>query len=262
MTHAPSYHVALEAASSLASRGRTSKSPRYLFFDVTISARRGRSLVLLGPNGCGKTSVVRALIGLASLSSGKRTGHPGLCFAYMPQDYRNAFFPWLSLQENVALRFHRSGQGRRRDADVGALATDEMASLCRRLDLEVDLKRYPDEVSGGQLQLVLFVATIVMPGDVRVLDEPFSALDFRRRVAACEMMSERVAAKPDEAWVAITHDIGEAVQLADEVAVFSTGRSILAQITVDLPWPRGLGVLEDVAGLSAIRAVREAVGIA
>jgi len=255
------HHVSLEAATLLAPNARSNSSGR-LFSDVSVSAQAGRSLVLLGPNGCGKTSVARAIVGLAPVSSGRRLARAGVHFAYMPQDYRNAFFPWLSIQANVSLRLRRSPPDREDETAAHVLTTEEMLSLGHRLDLDVDLNRYPDQVSGGQLQLVLFLTTIVMPGNVRVLDEPFSALDFRRRSIASEVMSERVAATPEEAWVVVTHDIGEGVQLADELAVFSTGRTILTRIPVGLAWPRGFGVREDPAGLSAIHAVRKAVGVA
>ncbi|HVF58883.1 MAG TPA: ATP-binding cassette domain-containing protein [Thermoanaerobaculia bacterium] len=244
-------------------RGARDADPlEHLFSGVTISANGGRSLVLLGPNGCGKTSVARAILGLASLSSGRRTARPGIRFAYMPQDYRNAVFPWLSLKKNVALRLRQGAGDTTNEEDLIGHTAHEMVAMFRRLDLTVDLDRYPDEVSGGQLQLVLFVATLVMPGDVRVFDEPFSALDFRRRAIASEIISERIPMKPDEAWILITHDIAEGVQLADDVAVLGPTRSISAQINVPLSWPRGSEVRDAPASLAALRAVGEAAGIA
>ena len=255
------HHVSLEAATLLATNAQGNSSGR-LFSDISISAQAGRSLVLLGPNGCGKTSVARAIVGLAPVSSGRRLARAGTQFAFMPQDYRHAFFPWLSIQENVALRLRSSPSDQEDRCGTPVVGTEEMMSLAHRLDVDLDLKRYPDQVSGGQLQLVLFLTTIVMPGDVRVLDEPFSALDFRRRAIASELMSERVALTPEEAWVVVTHDIAEGVQLADEIVVLSTERNILTRVPVDLVWPRGFGVREAPAGLTAIHAVRQAVGVA
>ncbi|MCO6438154.1 MAG: ATP-binding cassette domain-containing protein [Phycisphaerae bacterium] len=219
-------------------------------------------MVLLGPNGCGKTSVARAFLGLAPLSSGRRTAQPRIRFAYMPQDYRNACFPWLSVRDNIALRLRCSFQGKHVNAGANSIIDDEMAALCRRLDIQVDLNKYPYELSGGELQLLLFLATMVMPGDLRVFDEPFSALDFRRRVVASKMMSERFASRPSEAWIVITHDLTEGVQLADEVAVFSTNRTITERIKVEMPWPRDIGDSSDAAAITAVQAVRKAVGIA
>lgn len=262
VTRSCAYHVTLKAATSRAPDAFGSISPKNLFSNVTLKLPKGHSLVLLGPNGCGKTSVARALAGLVSLSSGQRTVRPGVRFAYMPQDYRHAFFPWLSIHENLALRLGRSDRQPAGASYADTPMADELDELYRRLELRVDSKRYPDQVSGGQLQLLLFVATIMMPGDVRILDEPFSALDFRRRALASEAISERIANRPDETWIVITHDISEGVQLADRIAVFNTARSISTQIKIELPWPRRFDIRESSVGLAAARVVREAVGIA
>ncbi len=192
--------------------------------DLSLELEKGKVLALLGPSGCGKTTALRLLAGFEQpdageieiegrLVVGRGTVPPekrkvGMVF----QDY--ALFPHLSVARNVAYGLKGILRGKQRDARV-----TEVLGLTRLAGLE---DRMPHELSGGQQQRVALARALAPAPAVVLLDEPFSNLDAALRAEVRSEMREILSAAGATA-VFVTHDQGEALSIADEVAIMFDG---------------------------------------
>ncbi len=237
--------------------------------DVSFTLSAGEVLAVVGPNGAGKTTLMQVLAGLCSADTGdvRIGGTPGLRpTALVFQDVAGSLLPWRSNADNVALPFEVMGLGRaarlervRQCLAAWRLPTaDTTGDLFQQLGIPSD--GYPYRLSGGQQQWLAILRAFIAEPAVLLLDEPFAALDAQgRRVA-----HERLAAlheRRQQTAVVVSHDLAEAVYLADRVLVFSQrpGRVAL-DLAVDLPRPRPrLSVLaETTAYRDALHAVQAA----
>lgn len=191
--------------------------------DLTI--RRGEKMAIIGPSGCGKSSLLSLIAGLTqprrgAISVAAGAGPSELGVAMMFQ--KETLLPWLSVRDNVALasRF-RSGRRRQNAGDVGALL--EMVGLSGSAD------QYPYQLSGGMRRRAQLLAAVYSRPRVLLLDEPFSALDEPTRVGVHADVL-RIVEEFDIALVLVTHDVAEAITLADRVVVLSTGPAHVASI--------------------------------
>lgn len=189
---------------------------------VDLSLPRGSLTAVLGPSGCGKTTLLRVLAGFHAADAGsvvvdgrvvddgrRRVPPERRRVAVVPQE--GALFPHLTALENIAYGLPRS---QRRGPRAAAML--ELVGLAGHGD------RFPDELSGGQQQRVA-VARALAPGpDVVTLDEPFSALDAHLREELRRDVRDLIRAEGVTALL-VTHDQGEALALADEVAVMHDG---------------------------------------
>lgn len=189
-------------------RGRT-----HVVDDVDLDVRRGRVLAILGPSGAGKTTVMNVLAGELAPSQGVLdTGGARLSLGMVPQS--PLLFPWLTVAENVAIGHtfaaHRS---------VRAGLVEEMIDL---LGLSAVRDSYPDQISGGQAQRTSLARAMAVDPDLILLDEPFSALDPLTRGHLQAWVRDQVH---EEQWtgVIITHDIDEALILADDIVLLAAG---------------------------------------
>jgi ABC-type nitrate/sulfonate/bicarbonate transport system ATPase subunit len=194
--------------------------------DVSLRATRGSVLAVVGPSGCGKTTLLELICGLQQPDSGTIECEPAVL---MPQ--RDLLLPWLSAVDNAALALRIAGVPR-------AQARARGASLFEELGLAGFERARPNELSGGMRQRVAFVRTLLSGKPVLCLDEPFGALDAITRQEMQEWLTGALMREPRTA-VLVTHDVEEAIVLADRVAVLSPrpGR-VVAELTVDLPRPR------------------------
>ncbi len=201
--------------------------------DLDLTVERGQFLVIVGESGVGKSTLLRVLIGLAKPSAGtvKLDTKPGIRtpMALVFQDAR--LLPWRKVLDNVAFGLERSGLARaeRRERARKMLALVGLADLANR---------WPHQLSGGQRQRVSLARALAVEPDVLLMDEPFSALDsFTREGLQDEL--QRIKAQTGKTVLFVTHDIDEAVYLADRVVVLagSPGR-VAADVVIDLPRPR------------------------
>ncbi|HTB70773.1 MAG TPA: ABC transporter ATP-binding protein [Solirubrobacteraceae bacterium] len=200
--------------------------------DVSLSVARGELLAIVGPSGCGKTTLLELICGLQQPQEGSVASEPA---ALMPQ--RDLLLPWLDALDNAALALRIAhvarGEARRR-----------AALLFAELGLAGFEHAAPDELSGGMRQRVAFVRTLLSGKPVLCLDEPLSALDAITR-AELQGWLERALAReprptrPSRTVVLVTHDVEEAIVLADRVLVLSPrpGR-VVAELDVALERPR------------------------
>jgi ABC-type nitrate/sulfonate/bicarbonate transport system ATPase subunit len=194
--------------------------------DLSLQAAGDELLAVVGPSGCGKTTLLELICGLQAPDSGRIECVPA---ALMPQ--RDLLLPWLSAVDNAALALRISGVPRAR-ARVRATA------LFAELGLTGFEHAHPAELSGGMRQRVAFVRTLLSGKRLLCLDEPFGALDAITRADMHAWLTDALRREP-RTVVLVTHDVEEAVVLADRVAVLSSrpGR-VLAEIEVTLERPR------------------------
>jgi NitT/TauT family transport system ATP-binding protein len=194
--------------------------------EVSLAAGEGELLAVVGPSGCGKSTLLELICGLQRPAAGSVRGAPA---ALMPQ--RDLLLPWLSALDNAALAPRIAGVSRAR-------ARAQAARLFDELGLGGFERARPDELSGGMRQRVAFVRTLMSGKGVLCLDEPFGALDAITRAEMQAWLAQALAREP-RTVVLVTHDVEEAVVLADRLAVLSPrpGR-VLAVLDVALPRPR------------------------
>jgi NitT/TauT family transport system ATP-binding protein len=202
---------------------------------IDLQVRRDEIVAILGPSGCGKSTLLRILAGLLAPTEGTvlyrneplRGLNPGVSMVF--QTF--ALFPWLTVRENVelGLRALNAAPDARRARASGAIDL---------IGLDGFESAYPKELSGGMRQRVGFARALVVEPDILLMDEAFSALDVltaeNLRTDLLELWLERKI--PTRAMVVVTHNIEEAVSLADRIVVLSTNPArITSQIRPELP---------------------------
>jgi NitT/TauT family transport system ATP-binding protein len=194
---------------------------------VSLRASAGELVAVVGPSGCGKTTLLELICGLQVPDEGSVRCPPAVL---MPQ--RDLLLPWLTALDNAALALRIAGW-RRRDARARA------ARLFAELGLDGFESRHPQELSGGMRQRVAFLRTLLAGKRLLCLDEPFGALDAITRAEMQEWLAQTLRREP-RTVVLVTHDVEEAVVLADRLIVLSPrpGR-LAAELAVELPRPRG-----------------------
>ncbi len=225
-----------------------SGAPLRALADIWLRAARGELLAVVGPSGCGKTTLLELLCGLQAPDGGSIACAPAVL---MPQ--RDLLLPWLSALDNAALALRIAGLSRAR-------ARARASALFAELGLDGFQQSHPEELSGGMRQRVAFLRTLLSGKQVLCLDEPFGALDAITRAEMQDWLARTLAREPRTVAL-VTHDVEEAVLLADRVAVLSPrpGR-VIARLEVDLPRPRSrsdpevIGLREQALGALGVAA--------
>ena len=183
-------------------------------------------VAVVGPSGCGKTTLLELICGLQRADAGTVRAGPA---ALMPQ--RDLLLPWLSAIDNAGLALRARGASR-------SEAHEQASPWFERFGLQGFEDTRPAELSGGMRQRVSFLRSLLAGKPVLALDEPFASLDAITRLQMQGWLSEVLEREP-RTVVLVTHDVEEAVVLADRVVVMSPrpGRSV-AEIEVELPRPR------------------------
>ena len=204
--------------------------------DIDLEVEPGQFCAIVGPTGCGKSTTLTMAAGLELPSAGSVTvsGRPvdgitkGASFVFQ----NDALLPWKSVLVNVALgpMFHGAG---RRDAEAQA------KDWLRTVGLAGFEHHYPHQLSGGMRKRVSLAAALINRPSILLMDEPFSALDVQTRaIMSNELLSLWERTKPSVMFV--THDLEEAIGLADRVVVITAGPgTVKAVYDIDLPRPRG-----------------------
>ena len=206
-----------------------------LYADFNLDIPRGQIMSIFGPNGCGKSTLMNMIAGLVPVDAGEilfdGKSLKDTRIGYVFQNYRDALFPWMTSWDNVAYPLRRAGM---KDAEVKA-RVDELAAL---FEIRFDLKRYPYELSGGQMQTVCIMRAMAPRPEVMFLDEPFSALDFEMTLFIREKLQEAHVAT-GMTMVIVSHDLEDAVFLADRVLLLTRRPTRIAEIIpFDMPRPR------------------------
>ena len=194
--------------------------------DVSLELPRGGILAVVGPSGCGKSTLLELICGLQRPDRGELEAAPAVL---MPQ--RDLLLPWLSALDNAGLALRAQGVSR-------GEARRRAAPWLERLGLAEFAAVRPAALSGGMRQRVSFVRSLLAGREILALDEPFASLDAITRAQGQAWLAEALAAEP-RTVVLVTHDVEEAVLLADRIAVLSTrpGR-VLSELRNPAPRPR------------------------
>jgi len=193
---------------------------------VSLRAAPREIVAIAGPSGCGKTTLLELVCGLSEPDGGIVAAEPAVL---MPQ--RDGLLPWLSALDNAGLALRVAGASK-------ADARDAAAEHFEAFGLAGFEATRPRELSGGMRQRVAFLRTLLAGKPVLCLDEPFGALDALTRMQMQRWLAGALAREP-RTVVLVTHDVEEAVLLADRIVLLSPrpGR-VIETLEVDLPRPR------------------------
>jgi ABC-type nitrate/sulfonate/bicarbonate transport system ATPase subunit len=203
--------------------------------DISLTVAEGEFVCLLGPSGCGKSTLLSTMAGFLSPTSGEITidgeavhgPDPRRIFVFQER----GVFPWLTVEGNIAFGlFHLPAAERQQ----------RVAHYIKMVGLEGFEKAYPPALSGGMKQRLEVARALAVNPDMLFLDEPFGALDsITRLVMRSELL--RIWEAERKTIIFVTHDIDEAVQLADRVVVMSARPATIQQIVnIDIPHPRDI----------------------
>ena len=211
-----------------------------IYDGLSFDVRRGEFVCILGPSGCGKSTSLRLIGGLLDADAGRITvdgrapqdAWPEIAFVFQSP----RLVPWRTALDNVLLGSQlRFGGG---DKDRRRAHANELLAL---VGLAGDTRKYPSMLSGGERQRVAIARALTVDPKIVLMDEPFSALDPNMR-SRMRVEMERIWMETGKTVVFVTHDIDEALQLADRIVVLSNKPTrVLEVIELRTPRPRSLG---------------------
>lgn len=205
---------------------------------IDLAVQPGELMCILGPSGCGKTSLLNVLAGFAEPSAGQVLAHgravsgpgPDRCMVFQ----EDALFPWLTVAENIGFGLKGKGLSRRGRREM----VDRYLSL---VGLSPFGDYLPAEISGGMKQRVSLARVLILEPAILLMDEPFVALDSQTRQEMQELLL-RLWKRFSHTIVFVTHDVREAVTLADRVVMMDKNPGRVKQVVdIDLQRPRDPG---------------------
>lgn len=227
---------------------------------VNLHVNPGEFVCLIGPSGSGKSSLLDVITGLFVEKNGSMRIYsretppherPGLT-SYMRQ--RDLLMPWRTAVENAALALEVHGESPSRARELAAARFDEFG-------LGGFEQSYPAQLSGGMRQRVAFLRTVLADRDLMLLDEPFGALDALNRVTMQQWLVQ-MWERQKQGVVMVTHDVEEAVFLADRVVVLSSRPgTVIHEEVISLPRPRTRAMVTDPAFLQHRETLLRALGL-
>jgi len=215
--------------------------PRDVLSGVNLDVAEGEFVALIGTSGCGKTTLLNVIAGLVPMASGNAlirreppiAGRRDVCYILA----RDALLPWRTVQRNVEYGLEVSGVARE-VRERTALAYIEKVGMKSYRDF------FPSRLSQGMRQRVSLARAFAVTRPVYLMDEPFSALDSQTKLLLHDQLLH-LWESSGATVVFVTHDIGEAVTLADRVVVMAkTGTGVADEIPVDIPRPRSAEALQ------------------
>jgi NitT/TauT family transport system ATP-binding protein len=208
-----------------------------IFDRLSFEVRRGEFVCILGPSGCGKSTSLRMIGGLLDINSGRitvdgrapRDAWPEIAFVFQSP----RLVPWRTALENVML-----GSELRFGSSEAKQCKARAGELLELVGLAGDAGKYPSMLSGGERQRVAIARALAVDPKIVLMDEPFSALDHNMRGRMRAEM-ERIWSETGKTIVFVTHDIDEALQLADRTVVLSNKPTrVLETVELKVPRPR------------------------
>lgn len=201
---------------------------------IHLTVSEGEFLVFMGPSGCGKSTLLRLIAGLERFHHGDirinnqsvHAAHPDCGVVF--QDY--SLFPWLNARANIMLALKQ----RNKELDKKELAhiADEYLSL---VNLGHAVKKYPGQMSGGMRQRAAIARALAYGSELLLMDEPFGALDPVTRVQLQDLLLQ-ISREQQRTVVFVTHDVDEAILLANRIVMFAPGREGAVTKVIEVPF--------------------------
>ena len=213
------------------------KIQQVIFEDLNLEIEHGKFTAILGPNGCGKTTLLNILAGITHCDGGKiffnKRDLNSVKVGYVFQDYRRSLFPWRRVKENISFPLKILGLDKK-------TREKECVGICQQFNINVDPEAFPYQLSGGQQQLISFIRGLIIKPDLYLLDEPFSSLDHDTTLRMMMKLSQ-IWDKTRITTLLVSHDIDEAIFSSNQIIVLSNKPSRVIKIfTNPLPYPRTL----------------------
>lgn len=186
--------------------------------DISLDVKDGEFVAIVGPSGCGKSTLLNILCNLDKPTSGQIILKNNAKIGYMLQ--QDCLFPWLTIFDNCCI-------GLKIENKLTKENKEYVKNLLYTYGLKDFINSYPNSLSGGMRQRVALIRTLAIKPDILLLDEPFSALDYQSRLAVCDDVY-RIIKKEKKTIIMITHDIAEAISMADRIVIL-TGRPAMVK---------------------------------
>lgn len=222
-----------------------------VFEDLSLSLKEGTCLAVMGPNACGKSTLLASLLGLISLDCGR----VGLnlssrdLLGVVVQDYRSQILPWATVRTNLLLPLGGGRYSGTRSEDILASAVETFSLLGYQIDLDGPVR----QLSGGGQQAVVLARALAFCPQFFIWDEPTSAIDLSRRRALYRILENRWH-NTGATVLFVTHDLDEALMLSDRIVVFDTGMRLLLDLPVERPFGEEGWEFLDSAKAQALRS--------
>lgn len=191
--------------------------------DISLDVKDGEFVAIVGPSGCGKSTLLNILCNLDKPTSGQIILQNNAKIGYMLQ--QDCLFPWLTIFDNCCI-------GLKIENKLTKENKEYVKNLLYTYGLKDFMNSYPNSLSGGMRQRVALIRTLAIKPDILLLDEPFSALDYQSRLAVCDDVY-RIIKKEKKTIIMITHDIAEAISMADRIVIL-TGRPAMVKKIMDV----------------------------
>ena len=188
--------------------------------DISFSVFEGEYVAIVGPSGCGKSTLLNIIGNIDKKSGGEIILNKDTKIGYMLQE--DSLFPWLTILDNCLIGLKVRGE-------VSDDKIDYVKNLLNIYGLKDFMNSYPTSLSGGMRQRVALIRTLAMKPDILLLDEPFSALDYQTRLAVSDDVY-KIIKNTGKTVIMITHDIAEAISMADRVIVLTERPAKVKQI--------------------------------
>lgn len=181
--------------------------------NLSLNIKDGEFIAIVGPSGCGKSSLLSILCGLENKSDGKIIfpNSKKNKIGYMLQ--QDSLFPWLTILDNCLI-------GLKVEKNLTKENINKVKKLLEIYGLKDFINSYPKNLSGGMRQRVALIRTLATSPDILLLDEPFSALDYQTRLAVSDDVY-KIIKKEKKTIIMVTHDLAEAISMADRIIVLS-----------------------------------------
>ncbi|MBO2537612.1 ABC transporter ATP-binding protein [Rummeliibacillus suwonensis] len=199
--------------------------------DINLEVKEGEFLVLMGPSGSGKSTLLRMLANLSQPKSGQILFDSPLDLAVVFQDY--SLFPWLTAEENIVLALKQKLKKTKTKKELQQLAEQYLTLV----QLGHAIKKYPGEMSGGMRQRAAIARALSVGSDLVLMDEPFGALDPLTRIQLQDLILQ-INHDQKRTIVFVTHDVEEAIILADRIVMFSPGPPGKVVDVIEVPFEK------------------------
>lgn len=207
--------------------------------NISFSVHKGNFISIIGPNGCGKSTLINIISGLDEPTSGKIEKISGLKIGFVFQDYKGSLLPWRTVYDNLRLPLEISQE----------LDSGKVDRLIDELKLDPHKNKFPHQLSGGLAQLAAIARALVIEPDILILDEPFKSLDFDVAQHIIQLVLN-YCEKRYITTILISHDLDQAILFADRIIVLSKSPTRIKNILeVALPRPRKISLYQEEAFL-------------